>query len=261
MNDTDRHGQEEYEKRLQYRLGLFFESLAAGKIHFNKGLRVIESIQRVVRNPDGTFDLSTVDASVRSAALAIEHFRYRDDTKKAISLKDIQNTYFTFIWNQFEQLYSAMKSQNLTPHHVAEFYASDHERVEKFLPAVEEIIDTLKSFWTDVFDANEYHLEDIIGTTKGVFGGDLFPSNTESIASKCGIYIDTTILPDPFLRMSRALQFYEPNRRVYYVIKHALNVLKYMDLACSDLPIPILAIYPDKPILEEDEQKYIHTLG
>ena len=261
VNNSDDNEQLQYEDRLQNRLKILVQMINDGKIFFNEGLQVVESLKAIRQKADGTFDLSTVDSLVRSTALATEHIHYRTESKKSISLREIQNMYFTFLWNQFEHLYTGMRKQSLTPHQVARFYVSDKKRVNEFLPLIEQLLENIKTFWDHAMDPNQFHIEDLPSSSKGVFGGDLFPSNQESIASKCSIFIDTIILPDPFLRSIIIFESSPPEKKVYYAIKHALNILQYMDLACADLPIPIIAILPDKAALQADERDFFFELG
>jgi len=99
------------------------------------------------------------------------------------------------------------------------------------------------------------------GNIKGIFGGDLFPSHNENIASKCGIYTDTIVLPDPFLRSKHIFANYPKESQAFYFIKHAMNILQYKDLACADVDIPIIAILPDQAALQEDERDFFVSLG
>ena len=96
---------------------------------------------------------------------------------------------------------------------------------------------------------------------KAVFGGDLFPSPYENIASKCGLYTDTVILPCPFLRSKHIFERSTPEQQAYYVIKHALNILQYKELACVDLPTPVVVILPDISAIDEDEKRFFYQLG
>jgi hypothetical protein len=46
--------------------------MAAGNVHFNPDLKVIESIKAVRYGRDGEIDLATVDSGVRALALSVE---------------------------------------------------------------------------------------------------------------------------------------------------------------------------------------------
>jgi hypothetical protein len=96
---------------------------------------------------------------------------------------------------------------------------------------------------------------------KGVFGGDLFPSSAENIASKCSLYTDTLVLPDPYLRSKHMFERLGDDKKAYYLIKHALNLLQYRDLACAEVVPPIVVVLPDVSELEEDEKQFFYRLG
>ncbi len=110
-------------------------------------------------------------------------------------------------------------------------------------------------------DAAYAHVEDMHDTLKAVFGGDLFPSHSENIASKCGIYTDTILLPDPFMRSKELFKLWKPEQQAYYLIKHAMNLLQYRELACADVTPPIVVILPSISAIKGDEMEYISHLG
>src|SRR5215203_4855031 len=91
MTDVERR---EYEQRLKRRLNILKEEMEAGTLHINPGLSVIESLKAVRYGPDGEIDLDTVDDGVRSLALAMEMVHDRRETKKIISLPELQRGYF-----------------------------------------------------------------------------------------------------------------------------------------------------------------------
>jgi len=122
-------------------------------------------------------------------------------------------------------------------------------------------LDTIKEFWEGAGDVAHIHVEDMHSSLKGVFGGDLFPAHNENFASKCGIYTDTIILPDPFMRSLDLFERWEPSNQAYYLIKHALNLLQYKDLACADVDPPIVVVIPDYTALEKSEKEFIAQLG
>ena len=112
----------------------------------------------------------------------------------------------------------------------------DDSTIEKLVKNLPNFLDTIKEFWEGAGDVAHIHVEDMHSSLKGVFGGDLFPAHNENFASKCGIYTDTIILPDPFMRSLDLFERWEPiNCSDYYLIKHALNLLQYKDLACADV--------------------------
>jgi hypothetical protein len=261
MAEPDYNEQKAYEDRLQRRLQILKKQFEFDKIQIAPGLQVIESLKAVRYAPDGSVDLSTVDGLVRSMALGIEYHHDREELKESISQAEIQNAYFTFLEQNFGHHYKVMVKRGLTPHDVGMAFSRESSNVEettKFLP---EFLATIDEFWAQAGDAAHAHVEDMHEALKGVFGGDLFPSHQENIASKCGLYTDTLVLPDPFMRSKRLFERWKPEQRAYYLIKHGLNLLQYRELACADLDPPIVVVLPDRTALEDDEREFVYELG
>ena len=251
----------EYEERLRRRLKILQEQFKAGKVHIAEGLEVEKSILAVRQGPDGEVDLSTVDGLVRSMALAVTAMHDREELKKESSLSEIQNTYFSFIELNFGHFYETMLKKKLTPHDVGMALTRNQKFVDEFTKDMNEFLNVIEQFWESTGEVAHIHVEDMHGNIKGIFGGDLFPSHDENIASKCGIYADTIILPDPFLRSKHIFKNYPKKDCAYYLIKHAMNILQYKMLACADVDVPIIAILPDIAALQEEERDFFLSLG
>jgi hypothetical protein len=258
MTESDQKG---YEERLQRRLQILKKQFEAGKITLAPGLQVIESLKAVRSAPDGTVDLASVDGLVRSLALVVEVMHDREELKKSISLAEIQNTYFSFVERNFGQFYRIMLDRGLTPHDAGIALSRKESTIAELTKNLAGFLATIEEFWTHVGDAAHIHVEDMHEALKGVFGGDLFPSHEENIASKCGLYSDALILPDPFMRSKYLFERWSAEQKAYYLIKHALNLLQYRELACADLTPPIVVILPDRAALEENERDFINQLG
>lgn len=228
--------QKAYEERLQRRLKILKQQFEQGKIYIAEGLKVIDSLKAVRELPDGTIDLSTVDGLVRSIALMAEHMHDREELKKANPLADIQRTYFDFLHANFSHFYDIMVERGLTPHEAARAVSSSESSRAELLGPMPEFLATIDEFWDATGDIAHWHVEDLHGALKGVFGGDLFPSHSQNLASKTGIYLDTLVLPDPFLRSRTLFGLWDDERRAYYLVKHALNLLQYRELACAPNP-------------------------
>ena len=252
---------QEYEDRLQRRLKVLKQQFDAGKIRIMEGVDVLDSFRAVQYLPDGSVDLNTVDGVVRSMALAAEYFHDRDELKASISLSEIQSTYFAFLQQNFGGFYDAMQKRELTPHDVAMSLSRQHDAVSEFSRGLSHFLEVIKEFWDSVADVTHAHIEDMNSALKGVFGGDLFPTHDENIASKCGIYTDTLILPDPFLRSIDLFDKWDSERSVYYLIKHGLNLLQYRELACAEVNPPVVAIAPDYTALDNREMEFIFGLA
>ena len=127
---------QEYEARLRRRLALLQEEVAAGKVKFAAGLKVIESLKAVRARPDGEIDLSTVDAGVRALALAVEGALTVRKPKKIISLADLQRGYFDFIERNFGHMYRDMRKEGASPFQLSSAIANNPEAVRDLHQAV-----------------------------------------------------------------------------------------------------------------------------
>lgn len=261
MTDESSKEQREYETRLQRRLQILKKQFDAGKVRIAEGLQVIESLKRVRSAPDGSIDLSTVDGLVRSMALAVEAMHDREEMKKSATLAEIQSGYFEFLETNFGRFYNVMVDRGLTPHDAGIALSRTPSTVAELTRNLPEFLRTIEEFWASAGPIATAHVEDLHDSLKGVFGGDLFPSATENLASKCSLYMDTLVLPDPYLRSKHMFERLGDEKKAYYLVKHALNLLQYRELACADLSPPIVVILPDVSALEEEEKQYFYRLG
>jgi hypothetical protein len=140
-------------------------------------------------------------------------------------------------------------------------FSSSESNIKEVKTYMYKTLDFIDEFWAEAGDIAQIHVEDMNNNLKGVFGGDLFPNNEENIASKCSLYTDTINLPDPFLRSKHIFKTFDDSQKVYYFIKHAMNLLQYKDLACADLDIPIIVVLPDYSALDNNEKEYYSELA
>jgi hypothetical protein len=148
MTEPDENKKKVYEERLQRRLQILKKQFEAGKINLARGLQVIESLKAVRYAPDGTVDLTTVDGLVRSLALVVEHMHDREELKKAISLAEIQNTYFTFLERNFGHFYKVMLERGLTPHDAGIALSHKESTIAEITKNLAEFLTTIEEFWT-----------------------------------------------------------------------------------------------------------------
>lgn len=261
MSDDQTDEQQAYEARLQRRLQILKKKFDAGKVRIAEGLEVIDSLKRVRYTADGEVDLSTVDGLVRSMALAVEAMHDREEMKSATSLAQIQNEYFDFLHSNFGHFFKTMVERRLTPHEAGMALSRSPSNVTELARNLPEFLAVIEGYWSAAGPIAIAHVEDMHDALKGVFGGDLFPSSEENIASKCSIYTDTLVLPDPFLRTKHMFERLGDERKAYYLVKHALNLLQYRSLACADVSPPIVVVLPDTSALEEDEKQFFYRLG
>lgn len=261
MSDDAPDERHAYEARLQRRLQILKKQFEAGNIRIAEGLQVVESLKHVRYAADGTVDLTTVDAVVRSMALAVEAMHDREEMKKSASLAEIQTTYFEFLDKNFGHFFKVMVDRGLTPHDAGVALSRTPSTVAELNRNLKNFLQTIEEFWGSAGPIAVAHTEDIHEALKGIFGGDLFPSSEENIASKCSLYTDTLVLPDPYLRSKHMFERLSDEKKAYYLIKHALNLLQYRELACADITPPIVVILPDTSALEDDEKQFFYRLG
>ncbi|MBL1203518.1 MAG: hypothetical protein FWK04_31730 [Nostoc sp. GBBB01] len=255
MSDIDR-------KELHRRIMILRDQAQAGKIHLAEHLAadVLESLTRVQLAPDGLVDPGTVDGTVRAMALMMAHFQDREEWKNAISLQQVQDAFFQAIDHQFGELFQIMKERHAEPHQIAGAYVQEDNLVQEVAQNLPEFFEQIQEFWKNIADPAWIHGEDQTGI-KAIYGGSIFPSSGHNIASSCGLYVDTIILPDPLLRISRLVNHREPKRLVYDVLRFGLQILNYRSLALAEIDVPIVAFLPDKLNLEEGYSEFIHSIA
>jgi hypothetical protein len=253
----------EYEERVKRRVLILRDLMQQGKIHFAESIRkqVEKSFLRARFDKNGEPDLSTIDGFIRSTALMVEHINHRTKLKDAISLMEIQCNYFSIIDDNFSHFYKAMIDKKSSPHQIANYIAYHTNDIENLNEAINPLLENIQNYWDMVAESGYMHLEDDYKSIKAVFGGDLFPQHNENIASKCGLYTDTIVLPCPFMRAKGLFERWGKQDRVFYLLKLALNILQYKDLALADLEKPIVVILPDKEMLDEFLLKQVQELG
>lgn len=173
-----------------------------------------------------------------------------DEAKDFSSMRliEIQKMYFELLEQFFSRPYAEMKKHNLDPYVVAASIASQEETVDALISEKHEFAELIKGFWLD-------HAPDIYTSLRNMsclkvfFGGDISPSYTHNIASSVGLYMDTIVMPDPLLRATQFLETMKPQNAVFFIVKHALNILRYKELALAGVDPPIVVIVPDLSIL------------
>lgn len=255
--------EKEYEERVKRRILILKDLIESGKIQFAESMKetIGQSFLKARFDKNGEPDLDTIDGVIRSIALVAEQIDHQTKMKESISLIDIQRRYFNYIEANFNSFYKMMIENNSTPHKAALYIAYSNQNIDYLNEAIEPILKDIEEDWELIAESGYLHIEDDYDSIKAVFGGDLFPSQDENIASKCGIYTDTVVLPCPFIRSRHMFKIWDKQQRVYYLIKHALNILQYKELALTALDKPIVVILPDKEMIDEFAVEEIKRLG
>lgn len=247
-------------EELHRRVELLKAKLSKGELHIAPHLvgDFEKSILKIRLSADGLVDPDSVDSRIRSLLTVITYQADRDEWKEAVSLRAIQEAYFQRVEQAFNQPYQTMVESNSNPYHFSGWFASDSGRVKESIQVIDDFVSSILEFWENISEPTWIHLEDSL-ETKAVFTGELFPDSSSNVASSTGIYFDTTILPDPFVKISPVLAHMDEKERCNEVLRLALQVLQYRELALADVSTPIVAILPDRHRFEESYRDFVNS--
>lgn len=250
--------QAEKDDELRWRLEVLRTKFAEGKVVVTKEVAdgLEQSLLAVRTGADGKIDLTTVDGRVRSMALAVASMHNRERTKDAMSLEYITNSYFEFIERNLGFFVKAAKDAGADAHEFGNLISKHPLNVDEYTPQIPRFLEALKEFWGAATDPSHYHIQDL-HSTKAVYGGDFFPSYQRNIASSTGLYIDTIVLSDPFWHSRHVFEHSRPDVQLYYLAKHAINLMSYRDLATAKLDAPIVVVTPFRSSVEDSEIKFL----
>lgn len=248
---------EEEVQDLTDRVFLLKEQLEAGKIRFANqeladGFR--RSYEAIRLRPDGKVDPTSLDGRIRASTLALIAIKQREDAKKSLSLAQVQEEYFAFLFREFGWLYDQMKKAQVTPSAAAEITSRHDDMMQNLSETLPEMVDAVREFWSSVSEAAGYHVQDS-RQLKAVFAGDIFPAHWENAVSTAGLYVDTIILPCPITRLGTILKAAPSNQIVKLIIKHVLTAMTYRDIALADVAPPIAMIVPNPDDTDDEDRK------
>lgn len=260
---SSRTYKEEELQDLTDRVFLLKEQLEAGKIRFANqeladGFR--RSYEAIRLRPDGKVDPTSLDGRIRASTLALVAMKQREDAKKSLSLLQVQEEYFAFLFREFGWLYDHMKEAKVTPSAAAEITSRHDDMMQSLSEALPEMVDAVREFWSSVGEAAGYHLQDS-RQLKAVFAGDIFPAHWENAVSTAGLYVDTIILPCPITRLGTMLKAAPSDRIVKLIIKHVLTAMTYRDIALADVDPPIAMIVPNPDDADDEDRKGLILLA
>ncbi|GAO68585.1 hypothetical protein [Comamonas sp. E6] len=247
---------EEEVQDLTDRVFLLKEHLEAGKMHFaTKELSdgFFQSYEAIQLRPDGKVEPTSVDGRIRASTLALMAMRQREAVKNELSLAQIQQIYFDFLFREFGWLYEMMKKAGASPSESAEVLLRNDDMWQRLSKVLPEMVDVVREFWKGTGEAAGYHLQDG-QQLKAVFAGDVFPAHWENAVSTAGLYVDTIILPCPLTRLGALLKASASRKIVTVVVKHILTAMTYKDIALADVDPPIAMIVPNRDDPSDDER-------
>ena len=212
------------------------------------------SYEAIRLRADGKVDPTTVDGCIRASTLALVAMRQREEEKKAVSLAQVQDAYFSLLFREFGWMYEQMNRAGANPAQAGNVFARNDEAAKAVADAVPGMAEALGEFWSSVGDGASYHLQDA-RQLKATFAGDLFPAYWENAVSTAGLYVDTIILPCPITRIA-PLQAHMPAPQfVAMLLKHVFTAMSYRDLAVADVDPPIVLIIPNTDDVDQESRK------
>jgi hypothetical protein len=246
---------------LQLGVRLLREALETGKFHVASHLAADfeASLQRLRFDADGGVIADSVDARIRMSAMMFLS-RYREELKEAAPLEDIQEAYFARVVDAFGDLEKFRKEVQATPYEIAHWLESQDEIIEANATALLDFIEEIKDFWDHVAPPAWMQTQEQ-QTLKAVFSGEIFPDAGANPASMYGFYVDTVVLPDPFLKIADLMPIMSEKERVSEIARLGLQVLQFRDLALTHTDPPLLVILPDRFGLESDYQTSITDIA
>ncbi len=212
------------------------------------------SFEAIRLRPDGKVDPTSLDGRIRAMTLAIIAMKQRDEAKKSLSLTQIQEEYFKFLFREFGWLYDQMKKAEVTPMTAAEITARNDHMMRNLTEALPEMVDVIREFWLSVGDVAGYHLQDS-QHLKVVFAGEVFPAYWENAVSTAGLYVDTIILPCPITRLGTMLKGAPSEKLNKLVINHVLTAMTYRDIALAQVDPPIAMIVPNPDDADDEDRE------
>ncbi|EMN1929391.1 hypothetical protein RVV18_003837 [Burkholderia ambifaria] len=229
------------------------EQLESGKMHFAEHLidDFKKSWSAIKLRPDGLVEPTSVDGRIRAATLAVRAMKYREESKAAISLAWIQETYFKLLFRELGWLYDQMVKASASPSDAARLVSNDSDFVTNTMKGLPAFAADLQEFWKNVSEPGAFHLQDG-RQLKATFAGDVFPAHWENAVSTAGLYVDTIVLPCPVTRIAPLIGILPDRTVVSLFIKHTLTAMSYRDVAVAEVNPPIAVVLPNNEDIDGD---------
>lgn len=175
-------------------------------------------------------------------------------------MEDIQEAYFSMVTQSFGDLEKFRKEVHATPYEMARWLAVQDDLIKANVAGILDFVAEVRDFWEHVAPPIWMHTQEQ-QTLKAVFTGEIFPDAGQNPASMYGFYVDTVVLPDPFLKMADVLPLMSERKRVSEIARLGLQMLQFRDLALTIADPPLLVVLPDRFGLETDYQSSITDIA
>lgn len=216
------------------------------------------SLEKIRYGDDGLVDPDTVDGRVRALSSVVIYDRRREQAKKAITQREIQELYFQQIEYYFGPIQEALFQDKGDPGDFADWFVEQEGLKIAAIEAMTDFLDGVEAFWDAMHYSSWLHEEDA-EKSKAIFGGAIFPEYGQNPVLQLGLYIDTVLLFDPFIKSLPLIRAQGIESSLSDLIRVGLQVLAYKPLALADVDPPIVVILPERFGLDESYQKYLGT--
>ncbi|HVP92175.1 MAG TPA: hypothetical protein VMS94_00380 [Acidobacteriota bacterium] len=157
-------------------------------------------------------------------------------------ISNIHEKYFELLHDYFGSIYRTSPSKD--PHKAGVHFANLGLSGKILHDVFPDLRVALMKLWA----ANAKNLYATIKDLPGLktcYSGDISPSECFDLISRTGLYIDTTLIPDPLMKLLNIpTEMIRERHLVYYVVKHTFNILNSQQFFQSDTEVPISVIYP-----------------
>lgn len=261
---------------LERRVSFLLHRLEEGRLVLSRdllrtthGRSLAEDLSRVKRLPDGTVDVSTCSAHVRSFARAI-HVHHRATTIREAEEGESDQAFVSTetvsaaMREYFELLESFfVATTGATP---TRFAVNQQAFVDRLRRDAKRIAGTAEKAFAEYVPRigrfHTKHTELLLGSSRAlgglrcVLGGSSrFPEAAFDGLRKFALYADTILVPDPLLPWMEVERDEEQFPRVS-LLEQCYNLLRLKPLVFADLPYPAVVVFPswEKGLEEWDEE-------
>ena len=166
-------------------------------------------------------------------------------TDNVLNIKRVYSRYFEIIDEFFGSIKHHLKDHEESHIDLGVQIGNYPLISDLILDAIDDLDIEIEKFWNE----NEHGIFDFIkkqNTLKCIYSGDITPVLLENFVKKAALYVDTIIIADPILNMSRFQKAMTLDRKYYLnkLVRHVFNVWKLRDLMLADAETNILLILP-----------------
>lgn len=168
-------------------------------------------------------------------------------------LDKIHGEYFDLLNEYFGGIYIAGSDKFLQAHSITEMKLA----TKIILESIDDLAEDITSFW----DRNATHVISQLKTTSNLranYCGSLSPLDGFDFIKRTALYVDTVLIEDPLVMLTRIKDMSEDNQHLSRIIKHVFNLLDMRELFFGLGDKPVLTIFP--PFFTEDNRQDILRL-